>query len=61
MAILNAKPSKTGKVGIDEVNYWINRINRNLFKKLLMLLTNGDIIEEDEDEYQRQLAIYNKQ
>lgn len=45
IAITHAKVSKVGEsvTDVDEINRWIDSVNRNPFKRLWILLTNGDI------------------
>ncbi|GAI09779.1 unnamed protein product [marine sediment metagenome] len=46
LAIMNAKPCKKGEtahISLSEANEYLDRLNRNPFKKLWLLLTNGDL------------------
>lgn len=56
LAIVNAKPCKRGEsitVDTDEINNWIDSVNRNPLKRLWLLLTNGDIKERDATEAEK--------
>lgn len=58
LAIVKAKKCRKGEsatVTIDEINSWIDKLNRNPFKRLWFLLTVGDIHQRDATEAEKQI------
>jgi len=60
VAITYVKPAKVGEtvtVDVDEIDRWIDSVNRNPFKRLWILLTNGDVTLRDVTEAEEEALL----